>query len=84
MVIAATALISAINAATLKPTQCALWLCAEVPSEERNFFIAALMPFITARFAAARSSGAAKISRICVSWKCDTSATMTAIRSFVP
>jgi hydrophobic/amphiphilic exporter-1 (mainly G- bacteria), HAE1 family len=38
MVIAATALISAINAATLKPTQCALWLRAEVPSEEHNFF----------------------------------------------
>jgi HAE1 family hydrophobic/amphiphilic exporter-1 len=38
MVIAATALISAINAATLKPTQCALWLRAEVPPEQRNFF----------------------------------------------
>jgi HAE1 family hydrophobic/amphiphilic exporter-1 len=38
MVIAATALISAINAATLKPTQCALWLRAELPPEERNFF----------------------------------------------
>ncbi|MGH6842742.1 MAG: efflux RND transporter permease subunit, partial [Methylocella sp.] len=38
MVIAATALISAINAATLKPTQCALWLRAETPPGERNFF----------------------------------------------
>jgi hydrophobic/amphiphilic exporter-1 (mainly G- bacteria), HAE1 family len=38
MVIAATALISAINAATLKPTQCALWLRAEVPPDQRNFF----------------------------------------------
>ncbi|MGH6819655.1 MAG: efflux RND transporter permease subunit, partial [Methylocella sp.] len=38
MVIAATALISAINAATLKPTQCALWLRVEVPPEQRNFF----------------------------------------------
>ncbi|HEX3494776.1 MAG TPA: efflux RND transporter permease subunit, partial [Methylocella sp.] len=38
MVIAATALISAINAATLKPTQCALWLRAAVPPEQRNFF----------------------------------------------
>ena len=38
LVIAATALISAINAATLKPTQCALWLRMPVPPEERNFF----------------------------------------------
>jgi HAE1 family hydrophobic/amphiphilic exporter-1 len=38
LVIAATALISAINAATLKPTQCALWLRNPVPPEKRNFF----------------------------------------------
>src|SRR5246500_4250972 len=38
LVIAATALISAINAATLKPTQCALWLRRPVPMEKRNFF----------------------------------------------
>jgi hydrophobic/amphiphilic exporter-1 (mainly G- bacteria), HAE1 family len=38
LVIAATALISAINAATLKPTQCALWLRQPVPPEKRNFF----------------------------------------------
>ena len=38
LVIAATALISAVNAATLKPTQCALWLRASVPPEKRNFF----------------------------------------------
>src|SRR5450432_4860892 len=38
LVIAATALISAINAATLKPTQCALWLRAPVPLDRRNFF----------------------------------------------
>ena len=37
LVIAATALISAVNAATLKPTQCALWLRAPVPREKRNF-----------------------------------------------
>jgi HAE1 family hydrophobic/amphiphilic exporter-1 len=37
-VIAATALLSAINAATLKPTQCALWLRRPVPPEQRNFF----------------------------------------------
>ncbi len=36
LVIAATALISAINAATLKPTQCALWLRPTVPPEQRN------------------------------------------------
>src|SRR4029079_8692463 len=36
LVIAATALISAINAATLKPTQCALWLRAPIPPEQRN------------------------------------------------
>jgi hydrophobic/amphiphilic exporter-1 (mainly G- bacteria), HAE1 family len=38
LVIAATALLSAINAATLKPTQCALWLRRPAPPEERNFF----------------------------------------------
>ncbi|MGY4231378.1 HAE1 family hydrophobic/amphiphilic exporter-1 [Bradyrhizobium sp. USDA 4449] len=38
LVIAATALLSAINAATLKPTQCALWLRPAVPPERRNFF----------------------------------------------
>ena len=38
LVIAATAGISAINAATLKPTQCALWLRAPVPPERRNIF----------------------------------------------
>ncbi|MFS2180155.1 efflux RND transporter permease subunit [Rhizobium pisi] len=38
LVIAATALISAINAVTLKPTQCALWLQAPVPPEKRNVF----------------------------------------------
>src|SRR5260370_4713772 len=38
LVIAATAFISAINAATLKPTQCALWLRPAVPPEQRNIF----------------------------------------------
>ncbi|MFO1058709.1 MAG: efflux RND transporter permease subunit [Dongiaceae bacterium] len=38
LVIAATAVISAVNAATLKPTQCALWLRPSVPPEKRNFF----------------------------------------------
>jgi len=38
LVIAATALLSAINAATLKPTQCALWLRQPAPPEQRNFF----------------------------------------------
>src|SRR5271165_4575485 len=38
LVIAVTALISAVNAATLKPTQCAMWLRTPVPPEKRNFF----------------------------------------------
>src|SRR5271163_988791 len=38
LVIAATALLSAVNAATLKPTQCALWLRRPVPPEQRNRF----------------------------------------------
>ena len=38
LVIAATSLISAINAMTLKPTQCALWLRPVKPPEQRNFF----------------------------------------------
>jgi HAE1 family hydrophobic/amphiphilic exporter-1 len=38
LVIAATALLSAVNAATLKPTQCALWLRPPVPEDQRNFF----------------------------------------------
>ena len=36
LVIAATALLSAVNAATLKPTQCAMWLRPTVPLEKRN------------------------------------------------
>jgi len=38
LVIAATALLSAVNAVTLKPTQCALWLRPAVPLERRNWF----------------------------------------------
>jgi hydrophobic/amphiphilic exporter-1 (mainly G- bacteria), HAE1 family len=38
LVIAATAFISAVNAATLKPTQCATWLRPAVPPDQRNFF----------------------------------------------
>jgi HAE1 family hydrophobic/amphiphilic exporter-1 len=38
LVIAATALLSAINAATLKPTQAAMWLRPAVPPERRNIF----------------------------------------------
>jgi HAE1 family hydrophobic/amphiphilic exporter-1 len=41
LVIAATAFLSAVNAATLKPTQCALWLRAPVPPNERNLFFRA-------------------------------------------
>jgi hydrophobic/amphiphilic exporter-1 (mainly G- bacteria), HAE1 family len=38
LVIATTALLSAVNAATLKPTQCALWLRRPVPPGQRNWF----------------------------------------------
>jgi hydrophobic/amphiphilic exporter-1 (mainly G- bacteria), HAE1 family len=38
LVIAVTALISALNAATLKPTQCALWLGQPDAPETRNWF----------------------------------------------
>src|SRR5712692_9231012 len=41
LVIAATALPSALNAATLQPTQCALWLRRPVPPSERNLFFRA-------------------------------------------
>jgi len=41
LVIAATAFLSAINAATLKPTQCALWLRPAVAPEKRNIFFRA-------------------------------------------
>ena len=41
LVIAATALLSAVNAATLKPTQCALWLRAATPLDRRNAFFRA-------------------------------------------
>ena len=39
LVIAATAVISAINAVTLKPTQCALWLRADRSEPEEEFFL---------------------------------------------
>ncbi|HVU07764.1 MAG TPA: multidrug efflux RND transporter permease subunit [Verrucomicrobiae bacterium] len=38
LVIAVTALISAVNAMTLKPTQCALWLRPHNPNQKKNFF----------------------------------------------
>jgi HAE1 family hydrophobic/amphiphilic exporter-1 len=38
LVIAVTALISAVNAMTLKPTQCALWLRQRDPNRRKNFF----------------------------------------------
>ncbi|WBV63587.1 efflux RND transporter permease subunit [Legionella pneumophila 130b] len=41
LVIAATAFISAINAMTLKPTQCALWLKAPDTSKPKNIFFQA-------------------------------------------
>ena len=44
LVIAATALISAINAATLKPTQCALWLRAAGAAGEAQLLLPRLQP----------------------------------------
>lgn len=41
LVIATTAIISAINAVTLKPTQCALWLRKQDPNKKKNFFFRA-------------------------------------------
>jgi hydrophobic/amphiphilic exporter-1 (mainly G- bacteria), HAE1 family len=38
LVIAATALLSAVNAVTLKPTQSAMWLRPPVPMDQRNAF----------------------------------------------
>ncbi|CAN5535440.1 multidrug efflux RND transporter permease subunit [soil metagenome] len=38
LVIAVTAVLSGINAATLKPTQCALWLRSHDPNKKKNFF----------------------------------------------
>jgi len=38
LVIAVTALLSGINAMTLKPTQCALWLRPHDPNKKKNFF----------------------------------------------
>ncbi len=39
LVIASTALISAVNAVTLKPTQCATWLRGHDPKAKKNFFV---------------------------------------------
>src|SRR5205814_9897245 len=47
LVIAGTALISAVNAATLKPTQCALWLGRQVPRERRNLVYRGLTASMT-------------------------------------
>ena len=41
MIIAATAFISAVNAMTLKPTQCALWLKPNDPNKQKNMFFRA-------------------------------------------
>jgi multidrug efflux pump subunit AcrA (membrane-fusion protein) len=47
LVIAATAIISAINAATLKPTQCALWLRARFLPSSATFSIVGLIDSTT-------------------------------------
>ena len=48
LVIAATALISAVNAATLKPTQCALWLQTPKPVAQRNLLLSRLRACLSA------------------------------------
>ena len=48
LVIAATALISAINAATLKPTQCALWLRPAGADREAQLFLPRLQSCLSA------------------------------------
>ncbi len=60
LVIAATALISAVNAATLKPTQCALWLRRARPPERRNL----LCRVFNRAFAAAERAYARLVARI--------------------
>src|SRR6202035_3629840 len=55
LVIAATALLSAVNAAPLKPTQAALWLRRPVPPDQRNAFYRgfnAIYARLEARYAA--------------------------------
>ena len=49
LVIAATALISAINAVTLKPTQCALWLRPPVPAGAAQRLLPRLQPRLRRR-----------------------------------
>jgi HAE1 family hydrophobic/amphiphilic exporter-1 len=53
LVIAATALISAINAATLKPTQCALWLRPRRAAGEAQLLLSAASTASTMRWNAA-------------------------------
>ena len=60
LVIAATALISAVNAVTLKPTQCALWLRKATPPERRNIVYRAF----NALYVRAESLYAALIRRL--------------------
>ncbi len=60
LVIAATALISAVNAVTLKPTQCALWLRKQMPPSERNL----IYRTFNAVYARAEDRYAALISRL--------------------
>ena len=53
LVIAATALISAINAATLKPTQCALWLRRAGAAGAAQHLLPRLQPRLRRRSSAA-------------------------------
>jgi HAE1 family hydrophobic/amphiphilic exporter-1 len=67
LVIAATAFISAVNAATLKPTQCAMWLRTPVPPDQR-FFLYASSTISTIRVSAATPPSSAEWSATVASW----------------
>ncbi len=60
LVIAATAFISAINAMTLKPTQCALWLRPPIAAREAQLFLSRLQRRLRRRRARLRSDSSAR------------------------
>ena len=63
LVIAATALISAVNAATLKPTQCALWLRPTGPARAAQLALSRLQPRLRPDRGAATCALSARITR---------------------
>ena len=59
LVIAATAFISAVNAATLKPTQCAMWLRPATPPETAQLLLPRLQHRLPARWRTAMPASSA-------------------------